>query len=246
MEARSAVASNQRFATARPARQRSAKAVKKTVSVVALAFCIGLTTPAMSQTQPAATAPAATPVKIGLVDMARVFKEYNKFEDMRATLKGEMEIALAEAKAIAANAEKVKEELKLLKPGSAEYIKRESDLAQLSSDFDTKRKLANVQYQRREAEIFQDIYVDAVEVVKLYAEHFKFSMVMRFNSADLDKSNPSTVANGLNKLVIYHRPQDDITDAVIDYLNRRYTPVNPAAPREAAKPGTGSAPGVTR
>lgn len=215
--------------------------MKKTVSVVALACCIGLTAPAMGQNQPAATAPAAaTPVKIGLVDMARVFKEYNKFEDMRASLKAEMEIALAEAKKIAAEAEKVKEELKLLKPGSAEFIKRETDLAQLSSDFDTKRKVANAQYQRKEAEIFQDIYIDSVGVIKLYAEHFKFSMVMRFNSAELDKTNPSSLANGLNKLVIYHRPQDDITDAVIDYLNRKYTPVNPAAPRQAKPPATGT------
>ena len=210
--------------------------MKKTVSVVALACCIGLTALAMGQTQPA----AAAPVKIGLVDMARVFKEYNKFEDMRASLKDEMETALAEAKKIAADAEKVKEELKLLKPGSAEYIKRESDLAQLSSDFETKRKLANVQYQRKEAEIFQDIYVDSVGVIKLYAEHFKFSMVMRFNSAELDKTNPSSLANGLNKLVIYHLPQDDITDAVIDYLNRKYAPTKPAVPRTAT-PGTGPA-----
>lgn len=212
--------------------------MKKTVSVVALACCIGLTAPVMGQNQPAA-APAA-PVKIGLVDMARVFKEYNKFEDMRASLKAEMETALAEAKKIAAAAEKIKEELKLLKPGSPEFIKREADLAQLSSDFETKRKLANVTYQRKEAEIFQDIYVDAVGVIKLYAEHFKYSMVMRFNSADLDKSNPTSVVNGLNKLVIYHRPQDDITDAVIDYLNRKYTPSNPAAGRAATAPANGT------
>ena len=217
--------------------------MKKTVTVVALACCIGLTAPAMGQTKPAAAtpAPAATPVKIGLVDMARVFKEYKKFEDMRATLKAEMEVALAEAKKIAANAEKVKEELKLLKQGSAEYIKRESDLAQLSSDFEAKRKVANLQYQRKEAEIFQNIYVDAVDVIKLYAEHFDYSMVMRFNSADLDKSNPTSVVNGLNKLVIYHRPQDDITDAVIDYLNRKYTPTKPAVPRAATQPKPGPA-----
>jgi outer membrane protein len=221
--------------------------VKKTVSVVALACCIGLTAPAMGQTKPAAAAPAAaTPVKIGLVDMARVFKEYNKFEDMRASLKAEMEIALAEAKRIAAEAEKVKEELKLLKPGSPEHIKREADLAQLSSDFETKRKVANLTYQRKEAEIFQDIYIDSVGVIKLYAEHFKFSMVMRFNSAELDKTNPSSLANGLNKLVIYHRPQDDITDAVIDYLNRKYTPVNPAVSRAAEAPAAGGPPAIKR
>lgn len=213
--------------------------MKKTVTVVALACCIGLTAPAMGQTKPAAAAPdAPAPVKIGLVDMARVFKEYNKFEDMRASLKAEMETALAEAKRIAAEAEKVKEELKLLRAGSPEYIKREADLAQLSSNFETKRKLANVQYQRKEAEIFQDIYVDSVGVIKLYAEYFKYSMVMRFNSAELDKTNPSSLANGLNKLVIYHRPQDDITDAVIEYLNKKYTPVNPAPPRQAASPST--------
>ena len=215
--------------------------MKKTVSVVALACCIGLTAQVMGQTQAQPAAAPAGPVKIGLVDMARVFKEYNKFEDMRASLKAEMEVALAEAKKIAADAEKVKEELKLLKPGSAEYIKREADLAQLSSDFETKRKLANVQYQRKEAEIFQDIYVDSVGVIKLYAEHFKYSMVMRFNSAPLDETNPQSLANGLNKLVIYHRPQDDITDAVIDYLNRKYTPTNPAVPRAATKPATGPA-----
>lgn len=220
--------------------------MKKTVSVVALACCIGLTAPAMGQTQSAAATPAAGPVKIGLVDMARVFKEYNKFEDMRASLKVEMETALAEAKTIAANAEKVKEELKLLKTGSAEYIKREADLAQLSSDFETKRKLANVQYQRKEAEIFQDIYVDSVGVIKLYAEYFKYSMVMRFNSAELDKANPSSLANGLNKLVIYHRPQDDITDAVIEYLNKKYTPTNPAVPRAAAGQGPAGPGSITR
>ncbi len=64
--------------------------MKKTVSVVALACCIGLTAPVMGQTQAQPTAAPAGPVKIGLVDMARVFKEYNKFEDMRASLKAEM------------------------------------------------------------------------------------------------------------------------------------------------------------
>jgi Skp family chaperone for outer membrane proteins len=101
--------------------------------------------------------------------------------------------------------------------------------------------VANLQYQRKEAEIFQNIYVDAVDVIKLYAEHFDYSMVMRFNSADLDKSNPTSVVNGLNKLVIYHRPQDDITDAVIDYLNRKYTPTKPAVPRAATQPKPGPA-----
>lgn len=193
--------------------------MNKTAMLVALACCIGLNSAAVGQN----TAAPAAPVKIGLVDMAKVFKEYDKFEDMRAALKAEMEAALAEAQGIANEAKKVQEELKLLKAGSQEFIKREADLARLHSEFETKRKLANAQYQRKEAEIFQDIYKDAQSVIKLYAEHFKYSLVLRFNStAKTDGDNPRETANALNKLVIYHRPQDDITEAVIDYLDRQY------------------------
>lgn len=209
--------------------------MKKTVSVVALACCIGLTAPAMGQTKPAA-APAG-PVKIGLVDMTRVFNGYQKFADLRAALQADVKNTMGEGNQLKAQMEKIKEELKLLKPGSEEYIKREQDFAQIGSDLNAKGQLAKVQLQRKEAEIFQTIYGEATSVIKLYAEHFKYSMVMRFNSAEIDPEKPNTIVNGLNKLVIYHRPQDDITDAVIDYLNRKYTPAKPAVPKTATPGG---------
>lgn len=192
---------------------------------------------------PAAAPAAALPVKIGLVDMARVFKEYHKFNDLRHELKLEMTKSMEEAQGIATQAKKIQEELELLKKDSPEFAKREGDLARLSAEFDTKRKLANASYVRSEADIFETAYRDSTEVVRIYAEHFKFTMVMRFNSDELDADNPQKLASSLNKLVVYHQAKDDITDPVIEYLNRQYG--KPKYPREdlaAEEKGPAAAP----
>jgi len=201
--------------------------VKKAVaSLVTLACLSTLTVPALGQAAAAKT--KLQPAIIGLVDMAKVFKEYKKFTDLREVLQAEMQVKQAEGQAIAKQANKLKEELKLLKPGSPEYTKREADLVRLSSEFEAKGKLVQVHYRRREAEVFETVYVDAIKVVELYAKHFGYTMIIRFNSEPLNGTNPQALASGLNKLVVYSRPQDDITDAVSDYLNRQYKPASPA------------------
>lgn len=214
--------------------------MKKIVIVVALTFCVGLTAPVMGQSKPTTGTPTtgtpavkSLPVKIGLVDMTRVFNEYNKFKDMQSALQAEALGLKAETDGIAAQAKRIRQELGLLKPGAPEFNKLEATLAQLSSDFAAKQKIGQLSIRRKEADIFKNIYVDATAVVQMYAKHFEFTMVMRFNSAKLDQNDNASVANGLSKLVIYHRHQDDITDPVIDYLNRKYAPTKPVVPRAA-------------
>jgi len=222
--------------------------VKKTAVAAAFACLAAFIVAAQGQQgQPEAGATAATanlPVKVGLVDMARVFKDYQKFADQRQGLADELESVRVDAQKIALEAKTIQEELALLKKDSPEFAKREADLARLQTEFETKRKLTNANAARRDAEIFEQTYVDASNVIKLYAEHFKFTMVLRFNSEPLDSDNPQKLANSLNKLVVYHRPQDDITESVIEYLNRQYAKTRvatDAAPRTGAvQPASGT------
>ena len=94
--------------------------MKNLTLALAAALCLTsvLGTAQAQNTKPA----AATPVKIGLVDMARVFKEYNKFKDLREVLKGKMESRMAEAKSIADEAKEIQGQLTQLKQGSAQFI----------------------------------------------------------------------------------------------------------------------------
>lgn len=219
--------------------------MKKTVlSVAALASLAVLVAPALGQNAKPAGKPALKPAVIGLVDMAKVFKEYKKFGDLRNQLQAEMQQKQAEAQAIAKEATKIKEELKLLTPGSPDFVRRETDLTRLSTEFQTKGKVAEAHLRRREAEIFEDVYRDAIKVVKLYAEYYGYSMVLRFNSEPLSAENPQKLTTGLNKLVVYSKPESNITEAVYDYLNRQYKPTGGAAVPSTATPG--AQPGTAR
>lgn len=212
--------------------------MKKPILSVAVLACIAvLTVPAMGQNAQPAAKSQLKPAVIGLVDMAKVFKEYKKFEDMRQGLTTEMQGKQAEGQAKAKAANKIKEELKLLQAGSPDYLRRESDLVKLTTELQAMAQVAKNHLARREAEIFEGVYRDAIKVVKLYAEHFGYTMIIRFNSEPLTGDNPQKLATGLNKLVVYSRPQDDITEAVIDYLNRQYKPDTPVQPRTATQPG---------
>ena len=215
--------------------------MKKTVlSVAALTCLVALTAPVAAQA-PAAK-PKLQPAIVGLVDMAKVFKEYTKFTHLREDLQAEMQRIQTEGQVIAKQANNIKEELKLLQAGSADDLKREQELIKLSTEFEAKGRQAKAHYQRREADVFEAVYVDAIKVVDLYAKHFGYTMIIRFNSEPLKSDNPQKLASGLNKLVVYSRPQDDITDAVIDYLNRQYKPDTPRPARTATQQTGGTRP----
>ena len=94
-------ATTNQMISVRSATQRSASAVKKVIvsaSVIALlAGVLALTGDAWSQNKEPAAAATNIPHKVGLIDMAYVFKNYKKFESLREDLK--VEISESEEKA---------------------------------------------------------------------------------------------------------------------------------------------------
>lgn len=221
--------------------------MKKLILSLAAFAAIGTSVVSAQAPAPAtADKTANLPVKIGLVDMARVFKEYSKFTTLREELQAEMVAMQEEAKTIKVQVNKTAEQMKQLNQDSPEFRALEEKIAKQTSEFETRTRLKQRDLARREAEIFETVYLEASDVVKQYAEYYKFTIVMRFNSESIDSDNPQKLANGLNKLVIYHRPQDDITDPVIEYLNRQQDkkkkPAGTAAPAtERIGSGTGAA-----
>jgi len=217
--------------------QRSAETVKKiALFVTALACSLAVASPALAQQAAPAAAAKDGAARIGLIDMAKVFQNYEKFKDLTEGLNAEGKTRAEGRKQLAEQAKKIAEEIKEYKQGTPEYIELEAKFAQLQSQFAAQEKLDGVNFNRKQAEIFEKTYVEVTNVVGIYAKHFGFSLVVRFNSEALEAGNPQKLTSGLNKLVIYHRPQDDITDAVVEYLNRQY-----GKTATAGKPAPGGA-----
>jgi Skp family chaperone for outer membrane proteins len=200
---------------------------------------------AFAQNQPAAAAGApAVPHRIGLIDMAYVFKNYKKFEALRESLKSEIEQADREAKAKATQVQKLQEDLKSspFKPGSPEYNKLEADLTQLVAEFETFRKSSQREFLQKEANIYKTIYLEVTDTARLAAEGYKFDLVLRFNRETIQEaSDPKEILNSMNHQVIYHQQKNDITLSVLNYLNDRYSPgagspTNSGPPRTSRRP----------
>jgi outer membrane protein len=165
---------------------------------------------------------AATP-KIGLIDMAHVFKNYKKFEVLRNDLKAEIEKSDQQAKAMAAQITDTQKRMKEFKEGSPEYLKLEAELAKQASEFEAFRKLAQREFLRKEADIYKTVYLEVSDAVKLYAQHYNYSLIIRFSREEIaDSGDPQGILRSMNRQIVHFRTEDDVTDTVLKYMNQRY------------------------
>ena len=172
-----------------------------------------------------AGASKSAPHMVGLVDMAYIFKNYKKFTAMREGLKAEIQNTDQKAKSMAENVRGLQSQIREFKEGSTEFLKIERQLASAVTEFKTFEQLAKRDFMRKESQIYKTVYLEAIDAIKLYVKHYPYTLIIRFNREGIESvDNPQQVLSGLNKQVVYHRKQDDITDSILDYLNNKYKP----------------------
>ncbi len=171
----------------------------------------------------AAAAPAAEePHKIALIDMGRVFKEYKKIDALKEDWKSEFSVSEEQAKKMAGQIQKLVEELKTFKTGSPEFLKLERQQTQLTAEFESFRKNTQRDLLRKEADLLKTVYLETMEVVSKFADKFGYTLVMRFNSDTFEGDDMNKMQLVMNRVIVYHRQEDDLTDGVIKYLNGAY------------------------
>ena len=225
--------------------------MKRTIfGAFALALLAGVLTlsgNAWSQNKEAAPAAAAAsnnaPHKVGLIDMAHVFKNYKKFESLREELKTEISESEEKAKFMQTELGEMQKTMKGLAEGGPEFTKAEQIIVKKAAEFETFRRSASRDFLKKESQIYLKVYEETSDAVKRYADFYKYTLVIRFNREELDTENPQNLLQGMNRQVVYHKPEDDITVSVLDYLNRKYTPAASAAPAAAPRTGTKPAAG---
>lgn len=193
----------------------------------------------------AAAQPADSPHKIALIDMGRVFKEYKKFDALREDWKAELTTNENSAKELAQKIQKITEQMKTFKSGDEKFISLEKEQTRMAADFESFRKNSQRDLMRKEADIYKTVYLETMEVVEKFAQHYGYTLVMRFNSENVEGEDLQKLQVGLNRVIVYHRSEDDLTDGVVTHLNRLYEKTTKSGagagssvPREATKPGS--------
>lgn len=194
------------------------------------------------------SAPADLTHKIGLIDMGYVFNEYDKHKMLREEWLVEAQEAEAKIKQMAASLQSTQQQLKQLKSDSPEFADKEKKLAELSTKYSTEQTMMNRDLQKKQAKMVHTVYQEVQDAVGRLARHNGYTLVLRFSREELSTSDPKKLAESLNQQVVYHRNGDDMTDYVLDMLQKKYEkskPVAgaPAAKKNAVKPVAGTAQG---
>lgn len=186
------------------------------------------------------------PHKVGLIDMAHVFKNYKKFEALRDELKEEIGASEEKAKLMQGELAEMQKSMKGLAEGGPEFTKAEQIIVKKAADFETFRRAASRDFLKKESQIYLQVYNETSAAVEKYAKYHKYTLIIRFNREELDTENPQNLLQGMNRQVVYHQAEDDITPSVLEFLNRKYTSAATPAPVIAKPPRTTDRPGTPK
>ena len=166
------------------------------------------------QPQPA----QAQPTRVALIDMARLFNHYPRFDELRAELKKEIETAQAD---LTSRIEALKErqsELKDLPVGSADRKALEKELQDTAKELGSEKTRLQKDFIQKESDMYNNCYRTIRAEVSRYAEMHGIGLVLRFSAQEGEETDkPEEVMKRLQAQVVYHAGLD-ITDDVLAAL----------------------------
>ncbi len=194
--------------------------------LVAAMLLAGPTSTAFAQ----GTAASSIPHKVALIDISRVLKEYKKVDALRSEIKAEIAKSETQRTAMVKQMKTIKDKLNSpnIQQGSPKAVELEKQGLKVEAEFNSFKKAERTRILRREAQLLKTIHGEIKGVVKRAADAWGYTLVLRFNGAASDAATPNNVVGQLQRQVVYYRTEDDITQPVIEYLNKQYLKQSPA------------------
>jgi Skp family chaperone for outer membrane proteins len=188
--------------------------VKKAFLAVAAALIFQTlsTSFVLAQTQPADAG------FVALLDVVRVFNENADHASRMERIRQQAESVKAH---VEAELEKIRidaQPLQTMPQGTPERNALEGQLEQRQTGLKTQARQQEMDLLKEEATVYFQTWNRMQEVLTQVATQNKISLVLRFDSADIDAENRADVIKGVNRSVIYHDTSFDITGMVIELM----------------------------
>lgn len=159
--------------------------------------------------------------QVAVVDMGAVFNAHPEFKQRVDALKAEVErfdaVQKQEREKLVAEAQGLQGQ----DAASPAFRQSESNLANRSANLDVQKRLMAKEFAQKEAQIYYDVYRDVSAKVRAFSEQNQLSMVIHFNSKEMDNTDPTTIMGRMNSNVIYHRGNANITSTIIQLCGGR-------------------------
>ena len=178
-----------------------------------------------------ASAQAAAHHGIAVIDVTYILEHYSRLKQAMEVFKRDAQAAEDLLKKERDGIAKRAERIKTFKPGSPEYKAEEEAITKAESDWKLKVAAQRRDFNERESKNYLYAYRELAAAVKAYAERNGISLVLRFNGAPIDPNNREMVQMEVFKMVMYFDKSIDITEPILEDLNRRAAIAAPPAQR---------------
>jgi len=174
----------------------------------------------LAQRKPAA-APAST--RVAVCDVIQVFNNYKRSQDLSAQLNQKRQQTALEEKKRVKEINALQMELTALKQGSPEYEKRVQKLQKLTIDVKVWKQFQEALIMSRHHKLTKDLYQEILATVARVAKEKNFQVVIYGQRSDIPSKNTPQLLQMIEfRKVLYSAPGLDLTDTVLDRLNRNY------------------------
>ena len=206
--------------------------MKKSYSWAILAVVFSLTCLGSLVEAQGPVAPQSAGARMALLDVGRIFKNHQRFKVMMDEMKADVERAEANVKAQRETIGKLAERLQEFHKGTPDYKNMEEELAKRQADLQVMVTLQKNEFLQKEAKIYHSVYQEILQATDYFCKQNRVDIVLKFNADKVDAERPDSVLTWINKPVVWYASDLDITDAILQDLNR-------SAPqaRSASKPG---------
>ena len=158
---------------------------------------------------------------IAVVDVSIIFKKHARFQAMVEKFKKDVQAAEAKLKTDYDQVKGLQERLKGLTPGSPDHKDMDQRIAHAAADLQIKQATQKKDLMEYEGRIYYQVYREMDDSVKRFAQKNNISLVLRYASDPVDDPiDRNEIVRGINKSVVYVDPGLDITDWILQDLNR--------------------------
>jgi Skp family chaperone for outer membrane proteins len=189
-------------------------------SIALMGMCVAQSTFGQApQAQPAA--PKAGPSSIALVDVGYILKNHPTMDSSMKALQGEMQKAQEDIesrrKSLLSETENV---AKSFNQDSPEFKQKQEFLisqeSKLRVDFMGKEK----EFAEKQAGVIYQSYQQINQAISVVAKHYNYDLILRYSREqnEMNPKEPKTVNFGIQRDVLFHNPQVDVTDLVMSVL----------------------------
>ena len=161
----------------------------------------------------------ATKFGIAVVDVAYIFKRYERFNALMASMKTEVDKAGETLEARRTSITQQQEKLAQMTPGSADYKALDDEVSRLKAEFNLQATKQQKEFLERESKIYFQTYQEVSDAVSRYAKSRNIGLVLRFNGDPPDPNNIEDVRREISKPVVFQN-FIDITPDIEAELNR--------------------------